>query len=1164
MPTLNELKDSTLQKLFSFLSPVPNFCRCACVCSKWKRLIATTWTHVEHLWIEDISGKTSRRSPIMIVLNKCPNISQLTIYNVPIKNWAKLLEQANQVKKLVIVDSLIIDKKLLHTFESNASSTLKEIQFFGCDIKQLGNQNIVKTFQFTFCRAEHSYRNYTLFRHPLYEEDSTQVVKGIEHARQHGLQLDTAIIHGEGNILSILAASNHSNILKQELDRLSSPPHVNILYHVIDAAGNSSSSSNVEKHLESIQMILNKSVDVNGVFDTTHKNYIIPQVLTAGTNPLLFAAEKGNLEVFKMLYQNSDVNKDVIDNEGNSVLHIAAQHFSKSITEYLISNSSFLINKTNNKSQTPFICYLSAASKEQQNQDSKAIFDLFIGQANLRSADGDGNTAMHLAAFNPENEALVSKLLETDAKEDLLNENNCFQTPFTIAATSIQRLEEIGKDSILELMINTRPEIISKLVKSPKSSTKTTLTHLLCHDKKNVDILSRVVLSQDKKAFEHRDEKERTPLHIAAGICSPEVVKLLLDSNADPSDVDQEDNTPLHVVGRPYLLNLFDDQGEEEKEQAEEEQRPDEDSIYQITEMLLDKDDKQINQANKKGSKPLHLAAENTSYFSKRLCQLFMTHKANCDALDHDQNTPLLCYILNNGTNPDITAMLVTKDNVNQSNRSGLYPLVAAFNENPKSFKFLRVLIENGADVNVVDMEDSDRPTVLILATESKSNIKIIRLLLEKGADPNAACSSSKTAPLHIACENGMEKVCNALLEHDADPFSTDVMDSLPLVYAVAQGYPAIAEKLIDEHMGGANALLTKLSPSHLDALLLEFIRQNFNLELVSEVFESRIQQLEEMDEEKRPPFYLFEDETSDRVSLIHIVCREGLLNMFETYLKWVSLHPPPPLPSTNEDRDQDQETPKPMDVEVKSEAEPTSTENNSTDANHEKPADKTDQEEKDQETSDHQPSQPVKKKRGRGRPRKYASTPSKSPTTKKKTKKQIREEAKKKKRVFPRWDQLTIRSTEGLKRAIVNVRDAQGNTPLHYCAKAHDANHQCDEFLKKSIVDILVDMGAEVEPRNADGDTPLHFASRRGASCVGMSLVTHHGASKHAVNDYGISPQEEAMKAGFYSFFSSMLTEPSGKGTPEKRKTRSVTKRNQDQEGEGSPLSKRRKTLRK
>ena len=93
---------------------------------------------------------------------------------------------------------------------------------------------------------------------------------------------------------------------------------------------------------------------------------------------------------------------------------------------------------------------------------------------------------------------------------------------------------------------------------------------------------------------------------------------------------------------------------------------------------------------------------------------------------------------------------------------------------------------------------------------------------------------------------------------------------------------------------------------------------------------------------------------------------------------------------------------------------------------------------------------------------------------------------------------------------ADINVRDSQGNTPLH------------DAFLKKDnkykvIIELLIDKGADINAQNYEGNTPLHSALVN-YDYDTASLLINMGADINIPNKLGTTPKQ------MYAFCSSRI----------------------------------------
>jgi ankyrin repeat protein len=99
----------------------------------------------------------------------------------------------------------------------------------------------------------------------------------------------------------------------------------------------------------------------------------------------------------------------------------------------------------------------------------------------------------------------------------------------------------------------------------------------------------------------------------------------------------------------------------------------------------------------------------------------------------------------------------------------------------------VRLLLDNGADPNLVD-DEKVSPLVYSLQPfrNDQENLEIMRLLLAKGADVNATPITKRTA-LFEAVFRGSVPMVKLLVEHRADPNTSDQTGTTPLMAAVQQ-----------------------------------------------------------------------------------------------------------------------------------------------------------------------------------------------------------------------------------------------------------------------------------------------------------------------------------------------------------------------------------------
>jgi uncharacterized protein len=120
------------------------------------------------------------------------------------------------------------------------------------------------------------------------------------------------------------------------------------------------------------------------------------------------------------------------------------------------------------------------------------------------------------------------------------------------------------------------------------------------------------------------------------------------------------------------------------------------------------------------------------------------------------------------------------------------YKLVTAVEDD--SLDEAKHAIMNGANANITDR--SGKYALYIAATHDNENKKMIRLLLEEGADIDAQDYTGQTA-LMGACEWGRDRSIEILLDYSPDVDLQDKKGWTALMYAVEQGYPPIVDMIL-------------------------------------------------------------------------------------------------------------------------------------------------------------------------------------------------------------------------------------------------------------------------------------------------------------------------------------------------------------------------------
>ncbi|MFP3032042.1 MAG: ankyrin repeat domain-containing protein, partial [Wolbachia sp.] len=319
---------------------------------------------------------------------------------------------------------------------------------------------------------------------------------------------------------------------------------------------------------------------------------------------------------------------------------------------------------------------------------------------------------------------------------------------------NINALTADGRTS-LELAVQKNcVDTIEFLKKAQLDLDKGLLTAVQDGDLNKVESLANRGASLDTK-----DNNDWTLLHFAASSNKFDIVKFLLDKNANIKAKDVYGNTPLHVAAQ-Y------------------------DSKLEIVEFLLDKNASGINDVNNNGSTPLHVATQG----NKPSTVKFLLNKgASIQVKDKHNRTPLGLADQEGYTN--IAQMI-------EQRQSDLdEELLTAVQDG--DLDKVKSLVSQNANVNTTDMYSW---TPLHWAA-FKDRLEIAKFLIEKNADIDAEDKGPYgKKPIHVAAENNSKDIIELFLSKGVGINDTDKQGYTPLHYAAWRGRLEVAKFLIEEY----------------------------------------------------------------------------------------------------------------------------------------------------------------------------------------------------------------------------------------------------------------------------------------------------------------------------------------------------------------------------
>ncbi|XP_041374689.1 serine/threonine-protein phosphatase 6 regulatory ankyrin repeat subunit B-like [Gigantopelta aegis] len=457
----------------------------------------------------------------------------------------------------------------------------------------------------------------------------------------------------------------------------------------------------------------------------------------SGNTPLHIAAHYSSVDVVRYLVEKG-LQIDLPNGNGAMPIHLASAHNTSDVCLCILNNGA-VPNVTDAHSKSPLhfaVC----------NRDANVVVTLIHHGAKLDNVDEFGNTPLHIATKEGSLQA-VSDLMDMKSEETLANDD--VMSLFNLA------VEHNTEDVAMYFLHK---------ISDPKSVGNTEMD---------------------------------SPLHLAAKVHAPRLVKALVEGGASVNKKDRSGNTPLLATLQYYpkveRKNLV------------------ECMTYLISNGSL------VNVADHNGRTPLHLATSLPSHVSdwSLVCVTYLVeHGSDINAVDDRGRTPLLLslidhqikisvslYLLDKGADPNTTdissrhplhlaarkwvtpvleALVEKGANVNVSDCSGNTPL--HYMVQPGGERWIKYLIEKGSHINKVN-NDGDAP--LHIAAREENPFVGFELIC-RGADTNIINKENMT-PLLLAADTSRSDLVHAILSKDKNVNIVDSSGEIALHKAVRQ-----------------------------------------------------------------------------------------------------------------------------------------------------------------------------------------------------------------------------------------------------------------------------------------------------------------------------------------------------------------------------------------
>ncbi|XP_046560779.1 putative ankyrin repeat protein RF_0381 [Haliotis rubra] len=259
-------------------------------------------------------------------------------------------------------------------------------------------------------------------------------------------------------------------------------------------------------------------------------NYILIQNIvdinskySDGMTPVQLAAYYGQKEAFEILVKKG-ADLSAVDESGDNILHLACVGKDEEIMKHVLRLDILDINCRDTDGSTPLLLAI--------EYNARGVFDVLLESgADPSVVNRDGDNVLHLACLRGDEE-MVKHVLKLHIV-DINSRGSNRMTPLLLAAeyntcNVFELLRESGAD----------PSVVNRDGKN--------VLHFACI--RGDEEMVKHVLKLHIVDINSRGSNGLTPLLLAAGYSTSDVIKLLLENGADPLVVNSDGDNVLHVA----------------------------------------------------------------------------------------------------------------------------------------------------------------------------------------------------------------------------------------------------------------------------------------------------------------------------------------------------------------------------------------------------------------------------------------------------------------------------------------------------------------------------------------------------------------------------------------------------------------------------------------
>lgn len=256
-----------------------------------------------------------------------------------------------------------------------------------------------------------------------------------------------------------------------------------------------------------------------------------------GKTPLHIAAQWNNKEVVDDIIDiYAQINPNLQDNAGNTPLHVACDCNHIEIVTKLLNHPTLGVDVKNNTGNTPLCCACI--------RGNVSIVSLLINARATRVKNGLDRLAIVLACQNNHDQC-VDMLLKVYPQ--LIDSFLCENKDYLLHIAADNK-----SANVMKVLVN---YLHNKIYRMNKENQ--TALHISCE--RNDKMCVRTLLEADITGINcRRNFFNQTALHIAAQQAKTSIIELLIQKGADPTMLDEDQNTALAYCYFANKINMLD------------------------------------------------------------------------------------------------------------------------------------------------------------------------------------------------------------------------------------------------------------------------------------------------------------------------------------------------------------------------------------------------------------------------------------------------------------------------------------------------------------------------------------------------------------------------------------------------------------------------------